>query len=321
MHAKSFILIGERQYLRYRYSYDQYRSEQTCLLGVIGIMKTAQTFLNKFNSMKTLPHVAIGLTKLISSENSSMQEFEKIIKMDPVLVLRLIRLVNSSYYGLRQRVESISRIVVLLGMNSLRNMVVVEALREIYKENPNRGRFFSRPNLWLHCAAVAICCQMISERIFGVNGEDAFLSGILHDIGMIVEDQVAADLFLKTCQAYKAGSVPFTHCEKEIIDTNHCKIGYLLACEWKLPSDVQKGIRDHHSIQNQSSPSSISGIVQISEFLASKSGYAAIPGMKPSLSPQLKTYVSDNVDEFVALMNGFSEEVEKAEEFYKPCEE
>ena len=102
-----------------------------------------------------------------------MNDFEKIIEMDPVLVFRLLRVVNSPYYGLRQTVDSISRAVVIVGMNNIRNMVVVEALKDIFKKD-SEADCFSRNRLWLHCAAVSICSQMISERIFGENGEDAF---------------------------------------------------------------------------------------------------------------------------------------------------
>jgi len=146
-------------------------------------MPTAKGLLNKFSTAKTLPHIAIKLTKLISDENSTMQDFEKMIKMDPTLVLRLLRGANSPYYGLRQKVNSISRAVVVIGIYNLRNMIVTEGLKEIFKDINNKNAF-SRNRLWLHCSAVSICSQMVMERIFGLNGEDAFLCGILHDIGI-----------------------------------------------------------------------------------------------------------------------------------------
>ena len=200
-------------------------------------------------------------------------------------------------------------------------MVVTAALQEIFKENPLHKEVFSRPRLWLHCAAASICSQMISERIFGINGEDVFLCGILHDIGMIVEDQVAPDLFLQTCKTYDPGSQPFTKYEKAVIGTNHCEIGHLLAREWKLPVEVQKGIKNHHNIQKETSPSSISGIIQMAEYIVSKLDYTAIPAMKPSLPPHLETYFRDNFDEYKTLAKDLPEEVLKAEELYKPDEE
>lgn len=282
-------------------------------------MATARTLLNKFKNEKTLPHVAIRLSKLISDENSSMQEFQKIIKMDPTLVLRLLRLVNSSYYGLRQKVDSISRAVIFVGMKNLRNMVVTEALKDIFAKRSNDDGF-SRRRLWLHCAAVSVCSQMISERIFEQEGEDAYLCGILHDIGMIVEDQVEQDLFFQVCKTYEPETKTIIDYEREIIGTDHCRIGYLLARDWKLPVEVQEGIKQHHKTLENLLPSSIAGIIQIAEYIVSKMNYTAIPGMNGVLSPALATHIHENIEEYKVLIKDLPDEMSKAKDLYESQE-
>lgn len=283
-------------------------------------MATAQELIKKFSIAKTLPHVAIRLTKLISDENSTMQDFEKMMKMDPTLVLRLLRVVNSPYYGLRQKVNSISRAVVVIGINNLRNMIVTEALKDIFKETQEQDAF-SRNRLWLHCAAVSICGQMISERIFGQNGENAFLCGILHDIGMIVEDQTTHDLFNQACKTYAQDTGPIIDHEKKIIGTDHCEVGYLLAKDWKLPSEVQEGIKQHHDVLKKVSPSSMTGTIQISEYIVAKLDYTAMPGMKPTLSSPLADHIRENVEEYKALVKDLPEEMSRASELYGPQKE
>ena len=283
-------------------------------------MPTAKGLLNKFSTAKTLPHIAIKLTKLISDENSTMQDFEKMIKMDPTLVLRLLRGANSPYYGLRQKVNSISRAVVVIGINNLRNMIVTEGLKEIFKDKKSEN-VFSRSRLWLHCSAVSICSQMIMERIFGLNGEDAFLCGILHDIGMIVEDQTEPDLFYRVCNTYDENSKPITDYEKEIVGTDHCAIGYLLAKDWKLPIEIQEGIQRHHKMLDHVSPSSLTGVIQLAEFIVSQLDYTAIPGMKAKLSPPLANHIRDNVKEYKALVRELPNEMSKAKDLYAHHEE
>lgn len=283
-------------------------------------MPTAKGLLNKFSTAKTLPHIAIKLTKLISDENSTMQDFEKMIKMDPTLVLRLLRGANSPYYGLRQKVNSISRAVVVIGINNLRNMIVTEGLKEIFKDKKSEN-VFSRSRLWLHCSAVSICSQMIMERIFGLNGEDAFLCGILHDIGMIVEDQTAPDLFYRVCNTYDENSKPITDYEKEIVGTDHCAIGYLLAKDWQLPIEIQEGIQRHHKMLDHVSPSSLTGVIQLAEFIVSQLDYTAIPGMKAKLSPPLANHIRDNVKEYKALVRELPNEMSKAKDLYAHHEE
>ena len=279
-------------------------------------MSTAQKLLKKFKDTGSMSHVAFRLAKLISNENTRISEFEKMIKMDPTLVMRLLRMVNSPYYGLQNNVDSISRAVVVVGMKSLRNIVVTTGVKSLFAKESHED-VFSRVQLWLHCVAVAICSQMISERIFGHAGDDAYLCGILHDIGMIVEDQVAGDLLVQACRIYTPDTKSFVEYERETIGTDHCEIGYLLACEWKISVEVQDGIKNHHNSKGEISPSSLTGIIQMADYFVTKLSYRAIPKMKTSLSRDLAIYIRDNSDEFKVLAKDLPDELSKAKELYE----
>ena len=219
-------------------------------------MTSATALLKRFKNTKTLPHVAIRLTHLMADENSSAQAFEGIIKMDPTLVLRLLRMVNSPYYGVQQKIESIARAVVFIGMKNLRNIVVTEALRDIFKEGAAQ-EIFSRRQLWLHCAAMGVCCQMIAERIFGDNGENAFLCGILHDIGLIVQDQVVHDQLIQVCEVYEPGVKSITEYEEEIIGVDHSTIGQFIRPRLETArrgpgrnQETSQGVNKHRAIKH-----------------------------------------------------------------------
>jgi len=279
-------------------------------------MPAAKKLLKKFSDIETLPHVAFRLTKLISSDDARMHEFDKLIKMDPALVVRLLRVVNSAYYGLQDKIDSISRAVVIIGMNSLRNIVVATGVKDAFAKSSHED-LFSRTKLWFHCVAVGICSQMISERIFGRAGDDAYLGGILHDIGMIVEDQVAQDLFFQACRSYTPDTKSFIECEREIIGTDHCEIGYLLACEWNLPVEVQDGIKNHHNTEDKILPSSLAGIIQTADYIVSKLNHKAMPEMQTNLAPDLNSYIRDNINEYKVLIKDLPEELLKAKELYE----
>ncbi|MEE8398132.1 MAG: HDOD domain-containing protein [Desulfobacterales bacterium] len=278
-------------------------------------MPTTEAILKKYQGMKSLPQVAIRLNQLIADPNSTMKQFEEIIRLDPTLVLRLLQLVNSSYFALRQKVESISRAVALVGMKNLNNLIVISAVKDVFEEGANED-IFSRVDLWLHCAAVSICAKMISERVLRKRGEDAHLCGILHDIGMIIEEQVAPDLFYDACESYLEGSGSFTEHETEIIGTNHCDLGYAIAQEWSLPEEVQTGIRDHHNVGNGESPETLSGMIQISDYIVSRLKYPAMHGMRQELSPDLAQYVRDKAAEFKVLVKSIPNEMTEAKEIY-----
>lgn len=280
-------------------------------------MPSAQELINKFTDAKTLPHVVIRVSQLAASDTSTMQDFEEVIKLDPVLVTRLLRLVNSSYFGLANKIESISKAVIFAGMKNLRNLVAVEALRDFFK---GKGIGFSRENLWLHSATVAILADMIAKRIFSLDSEDIFLAGIIHDIGLIVEDQVVGDQLREACEIYRESESVLTACEKKIIGTDHCEVGWLFAGEWNLEQDVIEAIKAHHNHAISRPLESVTSILQLAEYIAGKMNYTPVTGRTEPLAPHLVQHVKNMKADYKIIIRDLPGEMTKARELYHPDE-
>jgi len=279
-------------------------------------MVNADKVVEKFNNAKTLPHVAIRVTQMVNDDRSTMRDFEEIIQMDPVLVSRLLKLVNSPYFGLAHKIDSIAKAVVFVGMKNLRNLVAVEALRDMFRDSGNEG--FSRQHLWLHCATVAILADMIGKRIFGDAREDLFLAGIIHDIGLIAEDQVAGEELREACLLYQQGKGTMVECEREVIGTDHAEVGFKLAKEWKMPPDVINAIRFHHHVDRALTPSSVTGIVQLSEYIAGKMKFAVLPDRVEPLPNHLVPHVKSMMDNYKVIVRDLPAEMERAKSLYAP---
>jgi HD-like signal output (HDOD) protein len=277
-------------------------------------MATAHTFIKEFKDIHPLPHIVTTLSRMIADSESTIKDFEAVIKMDPVLVSRLLRLVNSPFYGLTQTVDSIGRAVAFLGMKNLHHLVVTDALRNIFVSQDS-NRVFSKKRLWLHSAAVSICGKMVAERIFGINGDDAFLCGILHDFGLLVEEQIKPDPFLGICTACTT-SAALVEMEQREFGTDHCEICYCMTLDWNMPVKIQEAIRDHHLLNLQVEPSSLTGILQISEYIASQVGHSTLPNFTAQISPTLLDHLKDNIDEYRVLIEDFPDEMAKAETIY-----
>lgn len=277
-------------------------------------MSTAKAFIDKFSDIQTLPHVVTKLSKLIADSNTTLKEFEEIISMDPILVARLLRLVNSPFYGLKQQVDSISRAVAFIGMKNLHNIAVTDALKTIFSKQED-STIFSRNQLWLHCAAVSICSKMVAERIFGINGDDAYLCGILHDFGLIVEEQVNNEIFLDICGRCKT-TADLVELEKSMLDTNHCEIGYLMTADWAMLEAIQEAIRDHHTMFDMIEPTSLTGIIQIAEYLTGQIGHTTLPDVTIQISPPLLEHIQENMEEYTVLIEDFPEEMSKAQDVF-----
>jgi len=279
-------------------------------------MSKTEDILKKLKKVKTLPHVGIKLTQVISDESCSVRDLEDIIKLDPTLIIRILKLINSPYYGLYNKVDSISEAVIYIGLENLRNMIVVEAVKDIFKDTRDDD-IFSGKILWFHSAVVGICCQMIAERVFSIKSEDSFLCGILHDIGLIIEYQMEGKQLREALDHYNPDKNNLCEMEKKFIGTDHCQIGSAVTKEWKLPLDVQESIKNHHNIVENVEPKSIQGILQIAEYLAVRLNHSAIPGMKASLSQPLMMHMKKNIDEYKTLMVDLPDEIDKAKEMYQ----
>ena len=274
----------------------------------------AKQFIEKFTDIHPLPDVVTTVTRLVNDPDSTMKDFEEVIKIDPVLVSRLLRLVNSPYYGMVQTVDSIARAVAFLGMKNLHNLVVTDALKNIFV-GPEINSIFSKKKLWFHCAAVSICSKMVAERIFGINGDDAFLGGILHDFGLLVEEQVRQEDFHRICTLTKTTS-SLLEMEQQIFGTDHCEICYLMTLDWNMPVDIQNAIRDHHLISEDIEPASLTGIIQISEYITGQLELATLPNVKMEISPPILKHLQDNMDEYTVLIEDLPEEMDKAQTIY-----
>jgi HD-like signal output (HDOD) protein len=278
-------------------------------------MKNPEAMIAKFKAVKTLPHVAMKLVKMLSEDQGMVRDYEEVIRHDPSLVMRVFKLVNSAYFALPEKVEILADALAIMGLNNLRNLVVIEALREIYKGKMKAGRFSGKA-LWNHCLATGLCCRMISERIFDQKGEDAFLCGLLHDVGLIVEFQAVPDLFESMSESKKEGVSIIDH-ENKMFGTNHSETGFWLAREWKLPAVVQFGIRDHHQISDDISPSSMTGIIQLAELIAARSGYMAHPENEETLSTPLIRHLRETIDDYLKIQQDLNDEMEKAKGVYQ----
>ncbi|MFU8818831.1 MAG: HDOD domain-containing protein [Desulfurivibrio sp.] len=277
-------------------------------------MMDAKQIVRKFSDIKTLPHVALRVTQLVNDEQATMHDLEEVIKLDPVLVTRLLRLVNSPYFGLSRKVESISKAVVFCGIKQLRNLVAVEALRSMFRGD---GERFSREKLWLHSATVAILAEMIAKRIFGLAGDEAFLAGIIHDVGLVAEDQVAGEELRLAADEMRQGPGTLIDCERRWIGTDHCEVGTLLAQGWKLPPEVLKAIRFHHDPGKKFALPSLPAIIVLADFMAFKMQYNPVPGTPvPALPPPLAQHVKSMMVNYKIIVRDLPAEMAKAKELY-----
>jgi len=278
-------------------------------------METAEQLIRQFDQVKGMPHVVARLSQLMASDSCTMRDLEEVIRMDPGLVARLLQLVNSAYFGLSRRVDSITRALTMLGMKNLHNLAVTDAMRGMFAGGANGA--ISRQRLWMHSAATGLCSKMMAERIFSRNGDTLYLCGLLHDIGLIVELQVRPRELAAALEAWDPEGESLVLGEQRHLGTDHCQIGYLLARKWQLTDEVAETIRDHHQEGDDIVPDSQIGILQLAEHFVSRLGLGIKDGGASRLPAPLAVHLRDNVDEYTVLVEDLPGEIERARALYE----
>jgi HD-like signal output (HDOD) protein len=201
--------------------------------------------LDTIEDLPTLPIVVTQLQKLIANPRSNMSQIAGVIARDQAIAGRVIRLVNSAFYGLRNRVVSIQQAIVVLGLNTVKNLVVGVSVVKTFGDSDTPS-LFDRERLWLHAFGCAYGAKLIAGRLRRDEPEDYFLAGLLHDTGILILDQFVHDRFVEVLRRAVSDGVPYLRAEEEVLGGTHQEVGEYVGARWKLPDGLLHAMRCHH---------------------------------------------------------------------------
>ena len=204
-----------------------------------------EKLLAKIDEVSTLPQVLKKILDVTADENAGASDLQDILKADPAITSKLLKVANSAYYGLQQNVVNIKNAIIFLGFKTVKNLAVAASVCDMFKSQDTVGGY-SREDLWKHSVVVAICAKTIAQRAGLKSGEDVFTAGIMHDIGIIMEDQYLHDRFLTLLERTDLNEVGFTKAEMEAFGFDHALFGESITIQWKIPSEITKLIAFHH---------------------------------------------------------------------------
>src|SRR5256885_10161274 len=138
--------------------------------------------LKKVTTLSTLPEVTAKIVETVEDPKSTAASLHKIVAHDPALATRVLKVVNSSFYGLPGQIGSIERAIVLLGLNAVKNIAVAASLGQLFR-GAKLCEGFTAKDLWTHCIAVAVAAREMARQMKAPIADEAFLAGGDHDIG------------------------------------------------------------------------------------------------------------------------------------------
>jgi HD-like signal output (HDOD) protein len=201
--------------------------------------------LKKVSTIATLPEVTAKIVQTVEDPKSTAAALHKIVAHDPALATRILKVVNSAFYGLPGQIGSVERAIVLLGLNAIKNIAVAASLGQLFR-GVKLCEGYTAKDLWTHCIAVGVAARELARQLKLPIADEAFLAGLIHDTGMLVGLQVWPDKLREACEAARKSERDFCEVEREITGVDHQQLGQGLAELWKFPRSCQLVAGYHH---------------------------------------------------------------------------
>jgi HD-like signal output (HDOD) protein len=201
--------------------------------------------IGQIEDLPTLPRTVLKITELVNNPRSSAKDLARIITDDQVLTARLLKLVNSSFYGFPQRISTVTGAIVLLGFDAIRNLLLTTSVFDMFSNNKKLSQF-NQEKFWDHSLGCAVGAKVIGNILRHDKIEELFVAGLLHDIGKIVEMMFLPKQFSKIADYVNDNHTLMRTAEEAILGYNHAEIGKLLGERWNLPPKLISIIAHHH---------------------------------------------------------------------------
>ncbi|MCR4418996.1 MAG: HDOD domain-containing protein [Clostridia bacterium] len=199
----------------------------------------------KVEDLPALPVVVGQVMRLTEDPDSTAMDLGAVIGRDQALTARVLRLANSAYYGFPRRVGTVTEAVVLLGFNTIRNLVLAASVSNVLlREAP--GYQLARGELWRHSLTSAMAARLLARKVRYRGAEEAFVAGLLHDIGKLVLSQYVGETYAQIWERVTQERLPFMEAERATLGFDHAQAGGLVAEKWNLPEALVEAVSLHH---------------------------------------------------------------------------
>ena len=239
--------------------------------------------------LPTLPRIFLKMNEIIAMPNSSANDIAGVISKDTSLSARILRIVNSAFYGFPSRIDSVSRAVAIIGTRQLGTLASGVTIVNMFSGIPST--IVDMKSFWKHSIACGVHARIIAGYHGIQNTERLFLSGLLHDIGRLILYNYTPGHAAHALAAARRDQRMLRDIEDEALDFDHAEIGGLLLEKWRLPTLIEHAVRYHHSPRESQYPLEPS-IVHLADIMANAVG-AGSSGER--FVPPLDLYAWDSI--------------------------
>lgn len=226
--------------------------------------------LDQVKQLSTLPGMTLKIVGLVEDPDSTANDLHAVVASDPVLGTRILKVVNSAFYGLSGEVSTLQRAIVLLGLNAVKNIAIAASLSKLFRGG-KLSKDFDAKQLWNHAVVTASAGRLISKKTQLHQDEEAFLAGLIHNVGILVEMQIHRELLVRAVTDVNQKQHPSLRlAERQHIGADHQAFGEALCRRWKFPEPLQLACGRHHDEDIwQNEAGRIAAVTHVADVLAS----------------------------------------------------
>lgn len=225
--------------------------------------------LEKIHEIPTMLTVATEIDRLTNDPNSSVEQISNVIKNDPALTAKVLKISNSALFAGTQRIVSLSQAISRLGYAEIRRVTIAIAFLNSFK-----AFYVDYEKFWLHSITTAYIAVKLNELTKAkVSSDKLFTGGILHDIGILVLDQYFTNIYRKVFDISINRNFELSIVEQKVLGVTHAEIGAFLLDRWNIPNQVTDIIQYHHQPQNSKIAQRDTKLIYLANFIANNRGY------------------------------------------------
>ncbi|RJQ75035.1 MAG: HDOD domain-containing protein [Desulfobacteraceae bacterium] len=267
--------------------------------------------IKRINDLPPMPKVLFKAREVLSDSNSSFKDISKIIETDQAIAAKILKVANSAYYGLSGMVSSIHQASVVLGYQTLEQVITMVSSSSLLGKQL-RGYGLQAGILWKHSLGTAIASRLIAKLRAPSLENDAFSAGLIHDAGKLALDPHVLSKRREIDSFLRDKSPSFLEAERHVLGFDHTEIAHDLSQKWKLPENHAAAMRYHHT-PGEANGNLLAHIVHLADHIAKQSGYGSGPGFdnQPVHAESLEKFKlkSENLEEISGQVKASVEEI------------
>ncbi len=233
----------------------------------------------QISKLAPLPKIVQQIFKVTSDPTSSARDLSLLIIKDQSLTAKILKIINSAYYGFNRKIGNVNHAIVILGFDEIKSITMALCLMKYYPVE--QSRLFNRELFWKHSIGTAHIARALSSLKMELNCEDAYVIGLLHDFGKVILDQFFPEVFRNALELAAQHKQPLHHVLKESIGIDHAEIGGLIAEHWQLPVPLSNAIRLHHNPAEADNSDYFVHLVHLANYFCHKNVIGASGNPKP----------------------------------------